>query len=118
MQATQPRVSIVLPCRNEAGQIEECLGTIIAQEPPEGAAAVRGATVYVLQSLGPWDDQVVMPDLRGREALVAVNLLKELQVEARISFQPSPSKDRIIAQEPAPGTPIKVGMPVQLVVGE
>jgi eukaryotic-like serine/threonine-protein kinase len=92
--------------------------TIIAQEPPEGAAAVRGAAVRVLQSLGPWDDQVIMPDLRGREALVAVNLLKELQVEARISFQSSPSKDRVIAQDPLPGAPVKVGAPVELVVGE
>ncbi|HTX52067.1 MAG TPA: PASTA domain-containing protein [Candidatus Baltobacteraceae bacterium] len=91
---------------------------IMAQDPPQGATAARGTAVRVLQSLGPWDDQVAMPDLRGREALVAVNLLKELQVEARISFQPSPAKDRVIAQDPAPGAPVKPGVPVELVVGE
>ena len=92
--------------------------TIIAQDPPEGAAAVRGAAVRILQSAGPWDERVIMPDLRGREALVAVNLLKELQIEARISFQPAASKDRVIAQDPAPGTPLKLGKQAELIVGE
>jgi succinoglycan biosynthesis protein ExoA len=31
-----PRVSIVLPCRNEAGYIEECITSILAQDLPEG----------------------------------------------------------------------------------
>ena len=31
-----PRVSIILPCRNEAGYIEESLTSILAQDPPEG----------------------------------------------------------------------------------
>ncbi len=92
--------------------------TIMAQDPPAGATAARGTTVRVLQSLGALEDQITMPDLQGREALVAVNLLKELQIEARISFQPSPSKDRVIAQDPRAGSPVKPGTPVELVVGE
>ncbi len=40
---TQPRVSIVLPCRNEAGHIEECIQSIMAQEPPEGGIEIIAA---------------------------------------------------------------------------
>ncbi len=39
----QPRVSIVLPCRNEAGHIEACLQSILAQEPPEGGLEIIAA---------------------------------------------------------------------------
>lgn len=31
-----PLVSVILPCRNEAGYIEECLKSILSQEPPDG----------------------------------------------------------------------------------
>jgi succinoglycan biosynthesis protein ExoA len=31
-----PFVSVILPCRNEAGYIEDCLQSILNQEPPEG----------------------------------------------------------------------------------
>lgn len=40
---TQPLVSIVLPCRNEAGHIEACLQTILAQDPPEGGVEIIAA---------------------------------------------------------------------------
>ncbi len=38
-----PLVSIVLPCRNEAGRIEECLQSILAQDPPEGGVEIIAA---------------------------------------------------------------------------
>jgi glycosyltransferase involved in cell wall biosynthesis len=31
-----PKVSVILPCRNEAGYIENCINSILAQEPPAG----------------------------------------------------------------------------------
>jgi len=34
--STKPRVSVVLPCRNEAGHIEACLQSILGQELPDG----------------------------------------------------------------------------------
>jgi glycosyltransferase involved in cell wall biosynthesis len=36
MSASAPLVSIILPCRNEAGYIEDCLKSILAQELPDG----------------------------------------------------------------------------------
>jgi serine/threonine-protein kinase len=92
---------------------------IVAHDPPPGAPAVRGATVRVLLSLGPLEDAIAMPDLRGREMLVALNLLKELQIEARISFNQAPSRQgHVVAQDPGPGMPVKVGSQVQITVGE
>src|SRR2546427_5482340 len=40
---TQPRVTIVLPCRNEAGHIEACIQSILAQDPPEGGMEIIAA---------------------------------------------------------------------------
>jgi serine/threonine-protein kinase len=93
--------------------------TIIAQEPPGGAPVIRGATIRLLESLGPLEDIVVVPDLRGREMVVAVNLLKELQLEARLSFYESIAQGGfVIEQDPAPGTQIKVGGQVQITIGD
>lgn len=38
--AVQPAVSIVMPCRNEARHIEECLASILALDEPEGGFEV------------------------------------------------------------------------------
>lgn len=92
---------------------------IIAQDPPARAAAIRGASVNLLQSLGPWEEMVTMPDFRGREMVTALNLLRELQVEARVSFAASASRQGVVvAQDPPPGGKVKVGSQVQITVGE
>ena len=92
---------------------------IIAQEPAAGAPVTRGATVRLLQSLGPLEEVLVMPDLRGRELVVALNLLKELQLEARISFQQAASREgHVVGQDPSAGARITVGGQVQLTIGE
>jgi len=93
--------------------------TIIAQDPPAGASATRGTTVRLLQSLGPWEEMVTMPDLRGREMVTAINLLRELQVEARVSFERSVSREgRVVAQDPPPGAQVKVGGQAMITVGD
>jgi eukaryotic-like serine/threonine-protein kinase len=93
--------------------------TIIAQDPPAGASAIRGATVRLLESLGPWEEMVTMPDLRGRETVTALNLLREVQVEVRVSFERSVSKvGQVIAQDPPPGAQVKVGGQVLITVGD
>jgi eukaryotic-like serine/threonine-protein kinase len=92
---------------------------IIAQDPPAGAAATRGSLVKILQSLGPWEEIVTMPDLRGRDMVAALNLLRELQVEARVSFEQTVSRHgQVVAQDPPPGGKVKVGGLVTLTIGE
>jgi serine/threonine-protein kinase len=92
---------------------------IIAQDPPPKTPAMRGAKVTLLQSLGPWEEMVAMPDLHGREMVTALNLLKELQLEARLSFERSVSpRGVVVGQDPPPGGRVKVGDQVQLTIGE
>jgi glycosyltransferase involved in cell wall biosynthesis len=64
--ATEPLVSVVLPCRNEVSQIEQTLRSLLAQELPPGALEVIVAdgrsddgTRALLDRLGP-----SMPALR------------------------------------------------------
>ncbi|MFA5027832.1 MAG: PASTA domain-containing protein [Candidatus Methylomirabilota bacterium] len=93
--------------------------TVMGQEPAPGAPAVRGDRVVLLQSQGPLDNLVAVPDLRGREIVTALNLLKELQVEARVSFQQEASREGLVMeQDPPPGGKVRVGGQVQLTVGE
>jgi serine/threonine-protein kinase len=92
---------------------------IIAQDPPAGASAVRSTPVKLLLSLGPFEVMVTMPDVRGREMVTAINLLRELQLETRISFDRSASQQgHVIAQDPPPGARVKVGGQVQLTIGD
>lgn len=93
--------------------------TVMGQEPAPGAPGVRGDRVVLLQSLGPLDNLVTVPDLRGREIVTALNLLKELQVEARVSFRQQASQEGLVVeQEPGPGGKVRVGGQVLLTVGE
>ena len=41
--STPPLVSVVLPCRNEAGHIEACIKSILAQDPPAGGFEIIAA---------------------------------------------------------------------------
>ena len=82
-------------------------------------AAENGGAVSVLVSAGPWEEDVTLPDLRGRDLVSALNLLKELQLEARVTFERAAAREgHVSAQTPAPGSTLKVGGQVQLVVGE
>ncbi len=93
--------------------------TVIAQDPPAGAAAIRGAPISLLVSLGPWEENVTVPELLGRDLVSALNLLKELQLEARVSFQrPASRQGRVMSQMPIAGSTAKVGSVVELEVGE
>ncbi len=93
--------------------------TIVAQDPSPGATTIRGAAVSLLQSVGPWEETTTMPDLVGRDTVTAMNLLRELQVEAQLSFETTISgKNHVVAQDPPAGRPVKVGDRVLLTIGE
>ncbi len=95
------------------------LHRVIGQDPQPGAQVVRGAEVHLLQSLGPYEGNVAMPDLRGRELVSAVNLLRELHIEAAVVFlQGATREGRVIEQEPAPGEQVAVGGRARITVGE
>lgn len=92
---------------------------VIGQDPQPGADLIRGTTVHLLLSLGPYEGSLAMPDLLGRDVVSATNLLKELQVEAVLLFEQAPSREgKVVAQDPPPGERLAVGGKVRITVGE
>jgi glycosyltransferase involved in cell wall biosynthesis len=75
-----PLVSVVLPCRNECGYIEDCLQSILSQEPPEGGFEVivadgvsnDGTREYV-QRLSAKNPQVRLLNNPGRIVSTGLN---------------------------------------------
>ncbi|MFN3368358.1 MAG: PASTA domain-containing protein [Thermus sp.] len=94
----------------------EPMGTVLASDPPPGTPLPPGASVWLLvsqgASLGP---TVPLPQLTGlgqKEALFLLNAMGlQVQVEEVPSGAPSGT---VLAQEPAPGTPMPPGGGVRL----
>jgi beta-lactam-binding protein with PASTA domain len=94
------------------------VGSVIAQQPPAGAALVPGDGVRLTVSRGPGDAPVVLPDLVGRTVEEAAAELEVLgirhveQVAAALSFDRPGS---VTDQRPAGGTSVLPSTPVTLV---
>lgn len=74
-------VSIVLPCRNEAGYIEPCLESILRQEPPEGGFEIlvvdgvsTDGTRQYLEGLSARDSRVRVLNNPGRIVSTGLNI--------------------------------------------
>ena len=75
-----PFVSVILPCRNEQGYIQECLESILRQEPPEGGfeiiiadgVSTDGTREYLLQ-LAAQHSQVRLLNNQGRIVSTGLN---------------------------------------------
>jgi len=94
-------------------------GVVIAQDPPAGFPSRRGSTVSVLVSLGEEERFYVMPNLVGQREEEAVTLLKEMGLEARVSYESFPGQDRrVVQQDPSFGTRIKEREQVTLVIAQ
>jgi len=65
MPARNPAVSVIVPCRNEARDIQSCLGSILAQEPPQG-----GFEVIVADGMSGDGTQEIIQRISGEEARV------------------------------------------------
>jgi eukaryotic-like serine/threonine-protein kinase len=102
--------------------------TVIAQDPPAGAAGVeRPSVALVMSDLGTSDQAAfVMPDLTGHSyAAAAATLTRfglklapviESSAAAAPEGQSPPSPGSVIAQTPAAGYGIDLNTPIQLTV--
>ncbi|MGH9277193.1 MAG: PASTA domain-containing protein, partial [Acidimicrobiales bacterium] len=85
-------------------------GSVIGQEPVAGTSAPRGSAVNLQVVLG-------VPNLVGMDRGAAVAALQALglaqEVDERLSED---AAGIVLAQEPAPGTPVSTGLVVRLVV--
>ena len=75
-----PLVSIVLPCRNEQGYIQDCLESILKQEPPEGGFEILVAdgmstdgTREYLRQMAAAHPQIRVLDNPGRIVSTGLN---------------------------------------------
>jgi len=79
-QARNPRVSVILPCRNEARHIERCLKSVLDQEPPPGGFEIIIAdgkstdrTLEILRELARMDPRVRLQDDTQSATLAAAS---------------------------------------------
>jgi serine/threonine-protein kinase len=94
-------------------------GSIVAQDPPFGADAPEGAHVDLLVSLGRAPKSFVMPNLVGRSAREAEDLLRANGVrvgDKTVLIDRSVLPSTVLEQEPPPGGRIDAGAEVDLVV--
>lgn len=90
--------------------------TVLEQSPAAGATLRKGGILYVTVSQGP--ETVAVPDLQGLTESRARDELMRLGLEMRRSEETSTSVSVgvVISQDPAAGTQITKGTPVQVVV--
>lgn len=94
-------------------------GSVIAQDPPAGAALPEGARVDLLVSLGPPPGIWVLPDLAGRPSQEVESLLRRqgLRVgDKTVVIDRSVLPGTVLEHEPGPGQRVEEGSEIALVV--
>lgn len=64
---SDPRVSVIVPCRNEAAYIEHCLNNILEGEPPEG-----GMEIVVADGMSDDGTRDILAELSRRDPRIRV----------------------------------------------
>ncbi|WP_280262784.1 Stk1 family PASTA domain-containing Ser/Thr kinase [Nocardia wallacei] len=96
------------------------IGNVIGTQPIGGSRAEKGSTVTVLVSKGP--EQVPVPQLaqqtlqQAEQQLKASNL--RLDSEVQRDWSSTEDKDKVIKQDPTPGSRIDVGSTVKITLGK
>jgi len=93
-------------------------GTVLRQDPAAGTAVDPGSTVTIVVARAI--ETVVVPDLTAQGAQEASDTLTAGGLEPRVSYRDvtDPNEDgTVLDQRPAPGTTVRKGAPVRIVVG-
>ncbi len=94
---------------------------VIAQSPPAASRVMKGGTVALLVSDGPWPVSYIMPDLRSQPQDVANEVAASigLRVErVRYMDHPEARAGSVITQRPGPGQRVMAGQGVELVLAK
>jgi serine/threonine-protein kinase len=92
-------------------------GTVIGQQPAAGARVDDGTSAQLVVSDGP--QMANVPDLSQGDETAARAALSQIGLTvATVSqdFDENVPAGRVLRQDPAPGTPLEVGKPVNLVI--
>jgi serine/threonine-protein kinase len=84
--------------------------------------AIAGVSAYLtLTLIIKSEDAVLIPELVGKDVVYALELLSDLGLNTKVKgteYSPNIPKNRIIFQEPEPGTEIKKGRDVKIVISK
>ncbi len=78
-------------------------------------------TYFAVHLLIHGENSVIVPDLQGKEVVYALEILSDLGLNTKVKgsrYSPAVPKNHIIAQAPDPGTEIKRGRDVRLVISK
>lgn len=95
----------------------EPVGTVLEQTPAPGTRVAPGATVSIVVSSGGRPEVIELPDVVGRGGDEAVAALSEFRVE-RETVPGTAPPGRVLAQQPASGTPVAPGGVVRLRISD
>jgi serine/threonine-protein kinase len=106
----------------EIGQITRAFsdtvpqGIVVSQSPRAGEKVAKQTEVNLVVSKG--EEIISLPDVIGRTTSQATSELEQLglRVDKSKEFDEAVEKDRIIRQSPPPGTEIRKGVTVSLVI--
>jgi serine/threonine-protein kinase len=93
-------------------------GRVIETSPAEGSTVRRGSTVTLVVSRGR--ERVAVPDVEGSTREEAQRLLRDAGLEASVTERETADEEpgTVLEQDPAPGTQVRMGATVKLVVAE
>ncbi len=78
-------------------------------------------TYFTVHVLIRSENSVIVPDLRGKEVVYALEVLTDLGLNTKVKgsqYSPTVTKHHIIAQAPDPGTEIKQGRDVRMIISK
>ena len=84
-------------------------------------AAAGIGTYMTIHLLIGGKNNVVVPDLEGKDIVYALEMLTDLDLDIKVpgsAFSATVPKNHVISQEPAPGSEIKPGRDVRLVISK
>ncbi len=85
-------------------------------------SAIAGVSAYfTLTRLIKGEDTVVVPNLVGRDAVYALQLLTDLELNTKVKgseYSANVSRNHIIFQDPGPGEIIKKGRDIRLIISK
>ena len=84
-------------------------------------AAAGVGTYFTVHLLIHGENSVIVPELQGKEVVYALEILSDLGLNTKVKgarYSPTIPKNHIIAQAPDPGTEIKRGRDVRLVISK
>jgi serine/threonine-protein kinase len=94
---------------------------VMAQSPPAASKIVKGGTIAILASDGPWPVTYLMPDLRGQPQSTANDIATSIGLriaKVRYMDRPEVSAGSVLTQQPAPGQRVIAGQGVELVLAK